>query len=51
MTASEQNAEQLEDGDRQPCTCKPDCSKPCKGYCGCERCREVYEDFLSMPEV
>lgn len=30
------------------CTCKPDCDTACKGNCGCEKCREDYQDFLSM---
>ncbi len=35
-----------------PCTCTPKCLRPCKGYdCGCEKCYEAYQDFLSMPET
>lgn len=37
----------LYDGE-YPCTCRPECSDPCKGECGCEACRTRYSDFLSM---
>lgn len=30
------------------CTCKETCSYNCKGECGCEKCRQDYNDFLSL---
>lgn len=30
------------------CTCKPSCSSACKGTCGCKKCKEAYNDFLSV---
>jgi hypothetical protein len=30
------------------CTCPEQCSQPCKGTCGCKKCHDDYNDFLSM---
>jgi len=30
------------------CTCTKDCPLNCKGECGCEKCRQAYQDFLSL---
>jgi hypothetical protein len=32
-------------GDMVPCTCKPTCTQPCKGQCGCSACSQSYADF------
>lgn len=32
-------------GDQVPCTCQPSCPFNCKGQCGCEACRQSYQDF------
>jgi len=28
-----------------PCTCTNECTYDCKGECGCEACRQAYQDF------
>lgn len=30
------------------CTCTASCLPPCKGQCGCKRCHDDYQDFLSV---
>lgn len=30
------------------CTCDENCPNTCKGKCGCESCKQVYGDFLSL---
>jgi len=37
---------ELSDG-RSSCTCLDSCKPCCRGECGCKRCREDYQDFLS----
>ncbi len=37
----------LEDSEIQ-CTRKDDCPSGCHGDCGCERCFESYNDWLSL---
>ena len=33
--------------DENECTCKEDCPSDCKGQCGCKKCHDAYQDFLS----
>lgn len=35
---------------RQVCTCTDGCNTPCKGECGCEECKDSYQDYLSSRE-
>lgn len=30
------------------CTCLEQCERPCKGTCGCKKCHDDYNDFLSV---
>lgn len=30
------------------CTCTSNCNHPCKGNCGCEQCKQDWNDFLSL---
>jgi hypothetical protein len=33
------------------CTCLISCPRNCKGQCGCKKCHNAYQDFLSEPDV
>jgi hypothetical protein len=35
------------DEETTPCTCKESCPMACKGECGCRKCHDGYQDFLS----
>ena len=35
--------------DAAGCTCVATCRNTCKGACGCEKCYDEYQDFLSSP--
>ncbi len=30
------------------CTCPAQCGSTCKGTCGCKKCHDDYNDFLSV---
>lgn len=32
---------------KHKCKCNKKCKEPCKGTCGCNKCNEEYQDFLS----
>lgn len=39
---------ELVEPDCEVCTCKDTCSPDCKGECGCAKCHQDYNDFLSL---